>query len=388
MTSKHDQEFVEPAETAENETPSGLGRRQFLSASAGLAAATAMAPAAFGQTQNRQFGPGAPPIHYVDADIIVVDDRFKKYRIGNTTIQRLHSGTSLWAEGPAWNGPTRSLVWSDIPNNRQLRYCAEDDHVSENFRIPSNNSNGNTFDFQGRQISCEHLTRRVVRYEFDGSATVLADSYNGKTLNAPNDVVVRQEDDSIWFTDPGYGALGLYEGTDATAATGSKQPYQKEAVYVIDAKTGKLSQVADQPLKPNGICFSPDYKTLYVLDTGITHYPNAKNIIWAYDVDGMTLKNARTFADMEWKGKSGFADGADVDADGNVWAGVGWVGQGWDGIHVFEPKEGALIGVILLPEICANCVFGGEKHNRLFMASSQSMYAVYVNTHGAHASGT
>jgi gluconolactonase len=149
-----------------------------------------------------------------------------------------------------------------------------------------------------------------------------------------------------------------------------------------------MAAVADEPYKPNGICFSPDYKTLYVLDTGITHYPDAKNIIWAYDVDGMTLKNPRTFADMEWQGKSGFADGADVDADGNVWAGVGWVGQGWDGVHVFAPDDGALIGVILLPEICANCVFGGEKHNRLFMTASQSTYAVYVNTHGAHASGT
>ena len=307
MSKMHDQTFIDPAQAGEPEKPSGVGRRQFLTASAVAAAATAMAPAAFAQSQNREYGPGAPPIHYVDPDIIVVDDRFKKYRIGNTTIQRLATGC-LWAEGPAWNGPAPQLVWSDLPNNRQMRYCEEDNHVSENFRVGANNSNGNTFDFQGREVTCEHLTRRVVRSELDGSMTVLANSYGGKSFNAPNDVVVRQEDDSIWFTDPGYGALGLYEGTDAN--NGSKQPYQKEAVYVIDAKTGSVSKVADEPFKPNGICFSPDYKT--ALCPRHRHHPlsDAKNIIWAYDVDGMKLKNPRTFADMAWKGKSGFADGA------------------------------------------------------------------------------
>jgi gluconolactonase len=384
MSKMHDQTFVDPTEPAEQEKPTGVARRQFLAGSAAAAAATALAPAAFAQSQNREYGPGAPPIHYVDPDIIVIDDRFKRYKIGNTTIQRLWTG-ALWAEGPAWCGSTRSLVFSDIPNNRALRFCEEDGHVSENFRLPSNNSNGNTFDFEGRQIACEHFTRRVVRYEHDGTVTVLCDSYDGKSLNAPNDAVVRQEDGSIWFTDPGYGSLGRYEGT--TATTGSKQPYQKERTYRIDAQTGKVEAVADDAFKPNGVCFSPDYKTLYVLDTGITHYPDAKNIIWAYDVDGNALKNPRTFADMAWNGKSGFADGADVDSDGNVWAGVGWVGQGWDGIHVFAPDDGALIGVILLPEICANCVFGGMKRNRLFMAASQSLYAVYVNTQGAHFAG-
>ncbi|RMF87430.1 MAG: SMP-30/gluconolactonase/LRE family protein [Nitrospinota bacterium] len=354
-----------------------MDRRKFLiTAAASIAAVTSMAPEAFA----RNFSPEAEPVRYPDPDIVVLDDRFKKYKIGNTPIQRLYKGT-LWAEGPAWNGVGRYLLWSDIPNNEQLRWLEEDGHVSRRFRFPSNNSNGNTFDWQGRQIACEHGTRRVVRYEYDGSVTVLADSYGGKQFNAPNDVVVHP-DGGIWFTDPGYGSLVLYEGTKAT--TGSPQPYQKEAIYRIDPKSGKVEKVADDIYKPNGLCFSPDYKKLYVADTGASHYPDAPKVIKVWDVvDEKRLKNGRVFASMEYEGRAGFADGIRADIDGNIWASAGWVGDGYDGVHIFAPN-GDRIGLIRLPEICSNVCFGGSKRNRLFMTGSQSLYAVYVETQGAH----
>lgn len=352
-----------------------LDRRSFLAAAAALASTTSMASIAFA----RNFGPDAEPVRYPEPDVVVLDKRFK-YKLGNTPILRLYRGT-LWAEGPAWNGVGRYLLWSDIPNNEQLRWLEEDGHVARRFRFPSGNSNGNTFDFQGRQLACEHGNRRVVRYEYDGSITVLADSYGGKQLNAPNDVVVHPNDGAIWFTDPGYGGLMNYEGRRAD--TGSVQPFQKEAVYRIDAQNGKLEKMADEPFKPNGLCFSHDYKRLYVADTGASHYPDAKNIIWQYDVDGARLKNGRMFADMEMDGKSGFADGIRADEDGNIWSSAGWVGDGYDGVHIFAPN-GDRIGQIRLPEICSNVCFGGTKRNRLFMTASQSLYAVYVETRGAH----
>ncbi len=357
------------------EQPKAFDRRSFLAAATALAGVTAMAPDAFA----RNFGADAEPIHYPEPDVVVLDPRFK-YKLGNTPILRLYRGT-LWAEGPAWNGVGRYLLWSDIPNNEQLRWLEEDGHVGRRFRFLSGNSNGNTFDFSGRQIACEHGNRRVVRYEYDGSLTVLADSYAKKQLNAPNDAVVHPDDGSIWFTDPGYGSLMNYEGRRAD--TGSVQPFQKEAVYRIDANSGKLEKVADQPFKPNGLCFSPDYKKLYIADTGASHYPDARNIIWQYDVEGKRLKNARTFADMEMNGKSGFADGIRADEDGNVWSSAGWVGDGYDGVHIFA-ANGDRIGQIRLPEICSNVCFGGAKRNRLFMTASQSLYAVYVETRGAH----
>ena len=329
----------------------------------------------------RDFGPdGAPTTYFWDPDVIAVDPSFNGLAQPNSAIQKLWTG-ALWAEGPAWNGVGRYLLWSDIPNNEQLRWIEEDGHVSRRFRSPSGNSNGNTFDFQGRQIACEHGNRRVARYEYDGSITVLADSFDGKSLNAPNDAVVHPEDGSIWFTDPGYGGLMDYEGNRAD--TGSVQPYQKEAVYRIDGQSGELKKVADEPFKPNGLCFSPDYKRLYVADTGASHYPDAKKIIWGYDVDGSKLHKAQTFADMDLDGKAGFADGIRADEDGNIWASAGWVGDGYDGVHIFAPN-GDRIGQIRLPEICSNVCFGGTKRNRLFMTGSQSLYAVFVETRGAH----
>lgn len=358
-------------------------RRSFLAAAAGAVgwAANAM---------GRDFGPHAQPVRYPDPDIVTLDPRFKKYALGNTPIQRIyHSDQMLWAEGPAWNGVGRYLLWSDIPNNIQLRWLEEDGHVSV-LRNPAGHSNGNTFDFQGRQISFEHGNRRVVRYEQDGSMTVLADQYGGKSLNAPNDGAVHPNGD-IWFTDPGYGGLMNYEGNKA--AGDSKQPYQKEAIYRIDGKTLKVEKVADEIYKPNGLCFSPDYKKLYVADTGASHYDDAPKNIKVWDiVDEKKLANGREFASMKLvtkddKGmqtKAGFADGIRCDVDGNVWASAGWVGDGYDGVHVFEPKEGVRIGQIKLPEICSNVCFGGTKRNRLFMTASTSVYAVYVETKGAH----
>ena len=360
-----------------------LARRSFLAATAGAVGVVAS------NALGRDFGPNAQPVRYPDPDIVVLDPRFKKYALGNTPIQRIyHSPQMLWAEGPAWNGVGRYLLWSDIPNNVQMRWIEEDGHVST-FRNPAGNSNGNTFDYQGRQISFEHGNRRVVRYENDGSITVLADKFDGKPLNAPNDGAVNPNGD-IWFTDPGYGSLMNYEGEKA--ANSSKQPYQKEAIYRIDGKTLKVEKVTDEIFKPNGLCFSPDYKKLYVADTGASHYEEAPKQIKVWDiVDEKKLANGKEFASMKMKRghnpsvvDAGLADGIRCDIDGNIWASAGWVGDGYDGVHVFEPKEGVRIGQIILPEICSNVCFGGTKRNRLFMTASTSVYAVYVETRGAH----
>src|SRR6516165_2621484 len=256
-----------------------MTRRHLLHSAAAFAASTAAA-------QTQRDWSGRNPVRYPDPDVISLDPRFAKLKDNNAAIERLHFGCR-WAEGPAWNGAGRYLVWSDIPNNRQLRWLEEDGHTST-FRAPSNYSNGNTFDFEGRQLSCEHDTRRVVRYEHSGAVTVLADKWDGKPLNAPNDIVVHP-DGGIWFTDPGYGIMGNYEGH-------KDQLQLKEAVYRIDAKTGKMEKVLDEMFKPNGLCFSPDYKKLYIADTGASHYEKAPKNIQVFDVlDGKKLGKGREF---------------------------------------------------------------------------------------------
>jgi gluconolactonase len=350
-------------------TTNPLGRRSFLGA--GLLSVVAGPRLA----QAQRDWSGKDPVRYPDPDIIALDKRFNKYKIGNTPIQRLHTG-AMWAEGPAWNGVGRFLVWSDIPNDRQLRWVQDDGHVAT-FRNPAGYSNGNTFDYEGRQLACEHGNRRVVRYEHNGTVTVIADKWNGKILNAPNDIVVHP-DGGIWFTDPGYGAMMDYEGHVGELLV-------KEAVYRVDAKTGQMAMLTDELRKPNGICFSPDYKKLYVADTGATHFPDTPKIIKVFDVaDARSLRNGRQYVSMELPGKgAGLADGIRADTDGNIWVGGGWVGAGYDGVHIFTPA-GERIGLIQLPEICSNVCFGGPKRNRLFMTAGQSLYAVYVEAHGAH----
>jgi gluconolactonase len=304
------------------------------------------------------------PVRYPDPAVQVLDPRFATYRLGNAAVERLASGFR-WAEGPVWFGDGGYLLLSDIPNNRIMRWLEDTGELSV-FRSPSHYSNGHTRDRQGRLITCEHDTRRLTRTEYDGSITVLMDHFQGKPLNAPNDVVVKS-DGSIWFTDPGYGIMFNYEG--------HKAPCELPAVvYRLDPTTQEAMVVVDDLVKPNGLCFSPDESLLYVVDSGST-----PRVIRLYDVlGGSRLANGRLFVDMS----PGTSDGIRCDIDGNLWAAAGGGGEGFDGVHIFAPN-GDRIGQIMLPEKCANICFGGLKRNRLFMAASQSLYALYVETQGA-----
>jgi gluconolactonase len=293
----------------------------------------------------------------------IFDPRFKRYLFGAVTLEKLWTG-SRWAEGPAYLPAGRYLVWSDIPNNRMLRWDETDGSVSE-FRNPSNYTNGHTVDREGRLIHCSHGARAVLRTEHDGSITTLASHVDGKRLNSPNDVVVKS-DGSIWFTDPTYGIDSPYEGHQAVSEIGASH------VYRI-APDGAISIVADDFVKPNGLAFSPDESRLYVVDTGRTHRPDGPRHMRVFDVvDGHRLTGGKVFAVCD----TGLFDGIRVDIHGNVWASAG------DGVHCFTP-EGDLIGKVRVPEIVANLVFGGINRNRMFICGTSSLYAVYLNTQGA-----
>jgi gluconolactonase len=286
-------------------------------------------------------------------------------------VEQLATGL-YWAEGPQWFGDGRYLLFSDIPNNRVLRWDDCSGTLAE-FRKPSNHANGLSRDRQGRLLACEHGTRRVTRTEHDGRITVLAERYQGKRLNSPNDIVCKS-DGSIWFTDPPFGILGWWEGEPAT-------PELPHGVYRIDPASGELVMVLDDLQGSNGLAFSPDEQLLYVVES--RHQPHRR--IWAYDVDGAALRNKRVFVDA---GGPGAYDGIAVDAQGNVWCGFGSSGaigadpQGLDGVRVYD-REGLPLLHVHLPERCANVCFGGPKNNRLFMAASHSLYALHVNVRGA-----
>ncbi len=341
-----------------------MQRRTFMNLAASATAALAFKPAALASEPLQK-----TPVVYPDPAVEVIDPRFAKYKVGNAAVERLYTGTR-WSEGPVWFGDGRYLLWSDIPNNRILRWLEDTGEVSV-FRSPSNYSNGNYRDRQGRLLTCEHDSRRLTRTEYDGTITVLMDSFQGKKLNAPNDLAVHS-DGAIWFTDPGYGIMSNYEGHKASFELPA-------VVYRLDPKTREATVVASDMDKPNGICFSPDEKKLYIVDTGAPRHPSDPHPIRVYDVvDGVRLKNGRLFADMS----PGSSDGIRCDTDGNVWSAAGWAGEGFNGVHVFAP-DGVLISKIHLPETCANLCFGGAKKNRLFMAASQSLYSVYVDAEGA-----
>ena len=300
------------------------------------------------------------PVRIPDPSIQILDPSFAKYRVNSAAVERLTTGYR-WAEGPAWFGDGRYLIWSDIPNNRIMRWDEETGAVGV-FRKPAHNANGNTRDREGRLVTCEHDTRRVTRTEYDGSITVILDRFDGKPLNSPNDVVVKS-DDSIWFSDPPFGILGNYEGHTAPVELPTN-------VYRVD-RNGKATVVVDDIPRPNGLAFSPDESKLYVVVSG-----RVPREIRVFDVVGDKLQNGRVFIDCG----PGVPDGFRVDTDGNLWCAWGG-GEGHDGVAIFNPA-GTMIGRILLPERAANLVFGGQKRNRLFICATQSIYSLYTNAQG------
>ncbi|MFC7557021.1 SMP-30/gluconolactonase/LRE family protein [Pseudoroseomonas wenyumeiae] len=298
------------------------------------------------------------------SDFEVLDERFARLPCMTANIHRLYDKCH-WAEGPAYFPAGRYLIWSDAPNNRMLRYDETNDVVSV-FRQPAHNSNGNTVDRQGRLVTCEHGTRRVTRTEHDGSITVIADRYQGKRLNSPNDVVVKS-DGSIWFTDPTYGIDSDYEGNKAESEIGASY------VYRVDPQSGEITVVCDDFVKPNGLAFSPDESLLYVVDTGRTHGPENPAHMRVFKVgEGGKLSGGRVFADLT----SGLFDGFRLDDTGRVWTSAG------DGVHAYDP-DGTLIGKVRVPEVVANLCFGGPKRDRLFICGTTSLYSVRMFVNGA-----
>ncbi|PWV99209.1 gluconolactonase [Hoeflea marina] len=300
-----------------------------------------------------------------DEDFEIFDARFNSRVKTSARLDHLFDDCR-WAEGPAYFPAHRQLVWSDIPNNRMLRYDETSGGVSE-FRNPSNFSNGHTVDRQGRLVSCEHGARRVSRTEPDGSITVIADRFEGKRLNSPNDVVVRS-DGSIWFTDPTYGIDSDYEGHRADSEIGAS------LVFRVDPQSGEIRKVADDFTQPNGLAFSPDETKLYIADTGATHVPGHPRHIRVFDVgaDGVSLGGGAEFCEST----NGLFDGFRFDRDGYLWTSAG------NGVHCYAP-EGRLVGVILTPERVANVCFGGPRRNRLYICATTSLYAMTLPVIGA-----
>jgi gluconolactonase len=393
-----------------------LARRSLLAAGTGIVGAT-LARGAWAQTApapNAQIGtpastittpprdwtPGRPSI-YPDPDVLVVDPSFRSLVPGNAGLQRLWTGAQ-WAEGPAWSSQGQYLVFSDVSGNTQYRYIWDDGRVTA-YRKPSYNTNGNSFDFQGRQLSCEDFNRRVVRWEHDGTMTVIADSFDGKGLNSPNDIVPHP-DGSIWFTDPPYGdrlneghpdeaggptnPQGLLNGRIGAPNAGALGGRKRELptnVYRWDP-AGRLEIAigeADLP-DPNGLCFAPDYKTLYVISTGQgpgDSGPGGKREVYAFDVQGTKVANKRLFTDMMLDGIKCGPDGMRADVFGNLWISSN-APLGYAGVLCFT-KDAKLIGRIRLPEVCANLAFGGPKRDRLFMTASTSLFVLQTTTQGA-----
>jgi gluconolactonase len=306
----------------------------------------------------------SPSLRYPDPSVQVLDPSFAKYRLPLASVERLATGMR-WSEGPVYFGDARCVLWSDIPNDRIMRWD-EDTGATSVYRKPSNNANGNTRDRQGRLVTCEHDARRVTRTEYDGAITVICDRFEGRRLNSPNDVVVKS-DGSIWFTDPQFGILGYYEGHIDT-------PELPMNVYRIDGQTGAATVVADGITAPNGLAFSPDETRLYIVESR-----SVPRRILVHDVvgDGRKLANRKVLIDA---GPHGTPDGFRCDIDGNLWCGWGMTDE-LDGVRIFNPA-GEPIGHIALPERCANLCFGGRYRNRVFMAASHSLYALYVNTQG------
>ncbi|MFS2107564.1 SMP-30/gluconolactonase/LRE family protein [Ralstonia sp. Ralssp135] len=305
-----------------------------------------------------------PSLRTPDPAVRILDSRFEHYRLPHAKVERLWTGCR-WAEGPVWFGDAGALYWTDLPNDRILRWDEASGAVAT-YRAPSDKANGLTRDRQGRLIACEHGQRRVTRTEYDGSFTVLASEFEGKPLNSPNDVVVAS-DGAVWFTDPPFGLVSDYMGQIA-------EPQLPASIYRIDPRDGRLDCVADDVLGPNGLAFSPDERTLYV----VASRARPREIL-AFDVvDGKALGERRVLIDAA----DGAPDGFRVDVHGNLWCGWGTGSAELDGVRVFAP-DGTAIGHIALPERCANLCFGGRQLNRLFMASTTSLYALYVNTRGA-----
>ena len=297
-------------------------------------------------------------------DFVILDKRFERYVMPNVHKETLYTGTR-WAEGPAYFPAGKYLIWSDIPNDRLLRFDETDNSVSV-FRAPCRNQNGHTVDREGRLIACEHQGRQVSRIEVDGSETILASHHEGKRLNSPNDVVVKS-DGSIWFTDPTYGIDGNYEGDKADSEIGGS------FVYRLDPDSNTLTAMVTDFVQPNGLAFSPDESLLYIADTGATHVENGPRHIRVFDVGAdNSLSNDRIFASCT----AGLFDGFRLDTEGNLWTSAA------DGVHCYTP-EGDLIGKILTGEVVANVEFGGIKRNRLYICATRSLQCVYLNTQGA-----